>query len=320
LTNVWCVRAEFGHYAEDFLRGGYAAIGWLKDTTLAQITSRDQLKQLYRDYHPDEESNVVIGQQVGQIARFLMEIEEGDTIITPDRNTEILHYGVVKGGYYFEEKLDNCPYPHRRTVEWNKNPLLRPTLSVPLQNTMRSSLTVYSVSQVEEILRQTGRGHLAPTPVQKAYDAEQTVLKQVLNLTDKEFEFLVVDLLAALGFDAEQVGGVGDGGVDAKGILNISGVASVKVIAQAKRYKTTSRISAKTVREFRSAIPRDAQGVFITTSDFQKKAFDIARDPDFPRIGLIDGSQFVDLLVEHWDSIGVDFRDKLGLKKGLVLE
>jgi len=320
MTNVWCVRAEFGLYAQNFIDGGYAAIGWLESSNLDGVSSRDHLKQLYRQYHPNEESNVVIGQQVGQISRFLSDIEVGDTLITPDRNTEILHNGVVTSEYYYAEEKDNCPYPHRRKIDWSKKPLLRPKLSVPLQNTMRSSLTVYAVSQVEEVLRATGRGDLAPTPIEKAYDAEDTVLEQVLNLTDKEFEFLVVDLLAALGFDAEQVGGVGDGGVDAKGILNISGVASVKVIAQAKRYKRSSRISAKTVREFRSAIPRDAQGVFITTSDFQAKAFDIARDPDFPRIGLIDGSQFVDLLVEHWDSIRTDFRDKLGLKKGLVLE
>ncbi len=41
----------------------------------------------------------------------------------------------------------------------------------------------------------------------------------------------------------------------------------------------------------------------------------------FPRIGLINGKQLVDILSEHWDEIEMpsDFKDKLGLKMGLVL-
>jgi hypothetical protein len=39
----------------------------------------------------------------------------------------------------------------------------------------------------------------------------------------------------------------------------------------------------------------------------------------FPRIGLINGHQLVDLLVEHWEDIPPEFRDRLGLKPGLVI-
>lgn len=87
---------------------------------------------------------------------------------------------------------------------------------------------------------------------------------------------------------------------------------------QAKRYKHDSRISANTVRALRQAIPRDGQGAFITTADFDRKASDMALDPQFPRIGLINGRQLVDLLVEHWSDIPSEFHEKLGLKQGLV--
>jgi restriction system protein len=72
------------------------------------------------------------------------------------------------------------------------------------------------------------------------------------------------------------------------------------------------------VRELRQAIPFGGQGAFITTADFQKNAHDIALEANFPRIGLVNGRQLVDLLVEHWAAIPPEFRERLGLRPGLV--
>jgi len=76
MTNVWCVRAEFGTFTKHFVEGGYVAIGWLPNTDLSAIRSRDELYPIYKAEHPDDTSNIVIGQQVGQIARFLLEISD----------------------------------------------------------------------------------------------------------------------------------------------------------------------------------------------------------------------------------------------------
>ncbi len=111
---------------------------------------------------------------------------------------------------------------------------------------------------------------------------------------------------------------MGDGGVDATGELNISNMAKIKLFVQAKRYKLGSRISANVVKSLRANIPSGGQGAFITTSDFQKKAKEIAIETGFPRIGLIDGEQLVDILAEHWDAIPMDFKNKLELKTGLI--
>jgi restriction system protein len=153
-------------------------------------------------------------------------------------------------------------------------------------------------------------------------DLEQqlkAVLEQVLQLDDKEFEILVGHLLTALGFDgSEVVGKSGDGGVDATGELNVSNLAKVKVFVQAKRYALNQKISSGVVRQLRQAIPFGGQGAFITTAEFQTKAQDIALEAGFPRIGLVNGRQLVDLLVEHWDDIPAEFQELLGLKPGLV--
>ena len=318
--NVWCVRAEFGTYAQRFVDGGFTGIGWLHDDDLSPITLRDELYPLYRKAYPKDTSSVVVGQQVGQIARFRLEMKAGDCILTPASNTDEVFYGVLKpNGYHYAKGDDGCPYRHRLWVDWSKEPLKRSIFSVPLQNTMRSSLTVFSVSQRDEILALVGRGELVKKEAPTQYDPYKVVLEQILELRDDEFEVLTAHLLTALGFEGTKVTGkTGDGGVDAMGELNVANLAKVKIFLQAKRYKLGTRIRASVVRELRQAIPRDGQGAFITTADYQAAAHEIALDPDFPRIGLINGHQLVDLLIEHWEDIPEEFRRQLGLRPGLV--
>ena len=56
----------------------------------------------------------------------------------------------------------------------------------------------------------------------------------------------------------------------------------------------------------------------MTTADYRGKAADVALEAGFPRIGLINGRQLVDQLIEHWSDIPPEFRERLGLKPGLV--
>lgn len=321
MTSVWCVRADFGRYTQNFVDGGYVAIGWMPKLDLSGVKSREELYPLYRQEHPDDTSNIVIGQQVGQVARFLLEIAAGDYVITPAPDTEWLHYGLVEEEptYYRADGQDGCPYQHRRPVSWSKRRIKRADFSVPFQNTIRASLTVFAISQGDELLTAIGLSDLVSKTVAPEYDAYRVVLEQLLELDDKEFEILVGHLLTALGFEGSEVTGkTGDGGVDATGELNVAGLAKVKVFVQAKRYRLGTKIAASTVRQLRQAIPFGGQGAFITTADFQRAAADVALEPGFPRIGLIHGRQLVDLLIEHWGDIPPEFRDRLGLKPGLV--
>lgn len=317
MSNVWCVRAEFGTYTKQFVDGGYVAIGWLNDRDLSHVKTREELYPIYKKAYPQDTSNIVIGQQVGQIARFLLDILPGDYVITPAADTEFLHYGKIDNNptYIYADGNDGCPYRHRRRIEWAKERLKRGDFSVPFQNTIRSSLTVFGISQRDEFLAAIGTAK----PLVAQYDPYRVVLEQVLHLDDKEFEILVAHLLTALGFEGSEVRGkTGDGGVDAIGELNVSNLAKVKIFVQAKRYKIGSKISANTVKQLRQAIPFGGQGAFITTADFQAAASEVALEPGFSRIGLINGRQLVDLLIEHWDDIPQEFRERLGLKPGLV--
>ena len=182
-------------------------------------------------------------------------------------------------------------------------------LSVPLQNTIRSSLTVFAVSQRDEFLAAIGSKAVSSDPKPAVYDPYLAVLEQVLDCRRKEFEILVGHLLTALGFEGSEVmGKKGDGGVDATGELNIANLAKVKMFVQAKRYKLGSKVSAHVVKQLRASIPSTGQGAFITTADFQAAPPTWRLQHEFPRIGLVNGRQLVDLLVEHWSDIHRNFR------------
>lgn len=146
------------------------------------------------------------------------------------------------------------------------------------------------------------------------------MLDRILELDAREFEVLVSSLLTAMGFEgSEVVGGPGDGGVDAKGVLQVANLAHIDLYVQAKRYAKDRTVSSNDIRKLRSMIPHGSQGAFITTGRFRKDAPDIALEPGFVPIGSVNGHRLVDLLVEHWRSIPQELQQQLGLKPGLVL-
>lgn len=324
MQNIYCVRADFGRYTSEFVQGGYVAIGWLPDDDLSLVKHKDELYRLYRKEYPNDTSNVVVGVQVGQISRFLFDIREKDYVITPSPDTNYLYYGIVEPDSYFHAGPtpgDGCPYRHRKRVKWNTAPVSRSQFSVPFQNTMRSSLTVFAVAHKRNFFEGIGRKDLVPKTEQNlTVGYYQSVLSKILELDDKEFEILVTHILSAVGFEgSECTGRVGDGGVDATGELDVYGLAKIKIFVQAKRYKLGSKINSNVVKALRANIPQNGQGAFITTADFQAKAHEIANAAGFPRIGLIDGEKLVDILTEIWEEIPEEFRNKLGLKIGLVI-
>ena len=318
--NVWVVRADGGRYTEHCVSGSYTGIGWGELGDLSKIKDRDELRTLYEITFPND-STATVGNKVGQIARFLLEIRAGDYVITPAQDSEWLHYGRIgdEAPYYHADAADGCPYPHRRPVDWDRKRLRRSERSVPFQHNLRAMLTVYAVSRREEFLAAIGEPVPSPKGGAPEYDPQRAVLERILELSPTEFEELVGHLLAALGFDeSEVVGKPGDGGVDVRGTLNASNFAKVEVYVQAKRYKIGTKVKASDVRKLRQMIPNGGQGTVITTADFRAEASDVALEQGFARIGLINGSQLVDLLVEHWDDIPEDFQERLGLRPGLV--
>ena len=317
MTKVWVVRSDFGKYTDPFLKGGYVAAGWIPGHDLTGFDSKEAIVHLYKQTHTEEKPRRA-GANAGQIATFALDIKSGDYIITPRSSTEWLDYGRVQEEslYYCPDTNDGCPFPHRWKVEWVEAPLRRWDLSIPFQNTLKAQKTVFRVSHAEEFLVRIG---VAEPSLPPQIDSYKLIRDRILELDASEFEDLAKALLEALGFEETAVTKPSeDHGVDVIGELNIANLAKVKLFVQAKRYKS-GKVKEKAVKDLRKVIPMGEQGAVITTSDFDSKARDAASEAGFPPIGLINGRQLVDLLVQHWDAEPLaEFHEQLGLKPGLV--
>lgn len=117
-----------------------------------------------------------------------------------------------------------------------------------------------------------------------------------------EFEALIVELLAALGFDdVSMTPASGDGGIDVRGTLVVGDVIRTRMAVQVKRWKRN--VQAPIVQQVRGSLGTHEQGLIVTTSDFGKGARDEAERPNAVPVALMNGEQLVRLLAEN--DIGV---------------
>ncbi len=166
----------------------------------------------------------------------------------------------------------------------------------------------------------------ASTPddlIVQAYDElrdalAEEVLQQVMAMSDKFFERLVVKLLVAMGYggsieDAgKAVGKSGDGGID--GIIKEDKLGLGVIVIQAKRWKSANSVSRPEIQSFAGSMEGYGanKGVFITTSTFSKPARDYVNQIQ-RKIVLVDGGELAGLMIDH--GVGVSTVRTFDLKR-----
>lgn len=134
---------------------------------------------------------------------------------------------------------------------------------------------------------------LAP---EEAANWRDELRQTLMQMRPDGFERLTQRILRGSGFiQVEVTGRTGDGGVDGRGIMQLGGMLSFRVIFQCKRYQGS--IGASQIRDFRGAmVGRAEKGLFITTGTFTQDARREATRDGAPPIDLVDGEQLIDIL------------------------
>lgn len=186
----------------------------------------------------------------------------------------------------------------------------------------KANIDVSKIDQIEIVKTVRGQDRLkipnAKTPVSETAQIEEEVTEEVDNtdewkekllnvlysITPAAFERLAQRLLRESGFfQVEVTGKAGDGGIDGKGIVRVSGLLSFHVIFQCKRYKGS--VTPSQIRDFRGAMQgRADKGLVITTGTFTREATKEATRDGAPPIDLIDGELLCEKLKEL--KLGVD--------------
>lgn len=140
--------------------------------------------------------------------------------------------------------------------------------------------------------------------VEDAEKWKEKLLNTLYGISPAAFERLAQRILRESGFfQVEVTGKSGDGGIDGKGIVRVSGLLSFHVIFQCKRYKGS--VTPSQIRDFRGAMQgRADKGLVITTGVFTREAIKEATRDGAPPIDLIDGELLCDKLKEL--KLGVD--------------
>jgi restriction system protein len=135
----------------------------------------------------------------------------------------------------------------------------------------------------------------------------EELLESIGRASPKFFEMLVLKLLHAMGYGANQadlqhVGGSGDGGID--GIISLDRLGLEKVFIQAKRWQNP--VGPEAIQAFYGALEgrRANKGVFITTASFTSGAREFAKLVE--KIRLIDGAELAKFMIEF--GVGVSHR------------
>jgi restriction system protein len=132
------------------------------------------------------------------------------------------------------------------------------------------------------------------------------LLDTVKQCSPKFFENLVVELLVKMGYGGSRqeagraVGRSGDGGID--GIINEDRLGLNVIYIQAKRWENT--VNDAEIRNFVGSLAgqKANRGVFITTSDFTKRALEYVSGIQ-QKVILINGEKLAQLMIEH--NVGV---------------
>lgn len=128
--------------------------------------------------------------------------------------------------------------------------------------------------------------------------ARETLLKHIKALPPYDFENMVSQLLLALGFEEVEVTNrSNDGGIDVRGTLVVGEVIRTRLAVQVKRWNRN--VQSPVIQQVRGSLGTHEQGLIITTSDFSKGVREEATRANATPVGLMNGTQLVDLLIQN---------------------
>lgn len=136
-------------------------------------------------------------------------------------------------------------------------------------------------------------------------DLRARLLAAILEQTPEFFERLVLEVLKAMGYGADNenslkhVGKTGDEGID--GRINQDALGLDQICVQAKRYALDRPVDRMSIQAFIGSLAGQGvtKGIFITTSYFKGTAEEFVTRGSATKVVLVDGEQLIDLMLRH---------------------
>lgn len=316
MKTIWMIRAAGGDIVEDFLENSVAAIGWSALDDITSVKNRDELRLKISEAYPEYNQGRVRS-SVGQVFRFLKEIQIGDQVLTYDPGARSYYLGEVTGGYEYKPSLLS-DYPQIRTVSWGSKPIARDALTVSTKNHLGSTLALFKLSEEAAVeIERVASEQVQQIPQEEVEEDEEQVLGDLLNqsrelIKDKvnslgweEMQELVAGILRAMGYKTKVSPAGPDQGKDIIASPDGFGFEAPRIVVEVKHRKGS--MGAADIRSFLGGRHQDDKGLYVSTGGFTKDARYEADRASIP-LSLMDIDGLVDALLNHYEKLDVSIR------------
>ena len=310
---------------------GYVAIGWQELGDLKQYNDREAFKAAIAENIPEAKEGA-LPVFAGILHRFTNEMRKGDIVIYPSKHDRMVNIGRFTGEITYHEG-DADEYPNRRGVEWLGH-FPRNDFSQSALNEIGAFITIFLVKKhPAEFLSKVGLADADQTEIPSddvgdegadddtatvavSRQAEVTtsdfVIRKIMGgVTGYEFEEFVAHLMECIGYTARVTSRSGDGGVDVIAHMDALGLQPPIIKVQCKR--TTSQTPRPEVDQLLGTLGEGEYGLFINLGSYSRSSVELERNRG--KLRLIDGEQFVDMVLEHYHNLAPRFRSMIPLKQ-----
>ena len=324
---VWGIHAGATGDADVlFMQGKCVAIGWDELGDLSSLgKNRDALKKKLAEVYPDMKPGA-IPVAAGQLFRFVNEMKAGDIIAYPSKANRRIYLGRLVGDYQYQ--TEGYPgYPNRRAVEWIRE-VPRTDFSQGTLYEIGSAMSLFKVTNHADEFMRAIEGSAVPVAVMDdptvahvAEDIEDTTRDFVLKtlaqgLKGHPFASFIAHLLGTMGYRTRVAPEGPDGGIDILAHRDELGFEPPIVKVQVKSGEGS--IGDPVVSALYGKVSAGEYGLMVTLGTYTTQAKNFARGK--ANLRLIDGSELVDLILEHYEQFDSWYKGLLPLKRVYVPE
>ncbi len=331
--SLWLVRAgRHGEQEQGALEHSVVTIGWNEFSDLSNIKTKDELAEFYTRFYPTEKKAKIIN-AVGQIWRFIREMQKDDLVALPLKTQSAISIGKVVGDYEYKELATNIK--HIRRVKWLKT-IPRSAFDKDILYSLGAFMTVCRIerneaeSRVRKLLEEGEIGEkggkpeiteeVIPTDIEES--AEDEIVKHIgANFKGHSLARLVDAILQAQGYITKVSPPGPDGGVDILAAAGPLGFDTPRVCAQVK--SSSSAVDVNVLRQLQGSMSqfRAEQGLLVAWGGFTARAMQEARGAFFS-IRLWDQGALLEEIFKYYERFDDELKAELPLKRiwALVFE
>lgn len=321
---VWGIHAGKTGDAETlFLKKSVVAIGWSKVGDLSKLGSRkDGFKEAVAKAYPDYKPGAV-PVAAGQLFRFVFEMKPGAIVAYPSKRDRHIHLGRIESDYRYEPSDEG--YPNRRGVKWVKS-VPRTDFSQGALYEIGSAMSLFTIKNYADEFRSALEGKAVPpevavdeTVAAVSEDIEQTTRDYILKtlaqkLKGHPLSHFVAHVLSAMKYRTRVSPEGPDGGIDIVASRDELGFEPPVIKVQVK--SSEGSIGDPVVSALYGKVEDGEFGLLVTLGTFTPQAKNFAKSKS--NLRLIDGGEFVDLILAHYEDFDSAYKGLLPLKRVYV--